>query len=497
MTASSCVLPLAAGLLAGPGKAPRSTRNALDATQEASAKEPALSTMTIRDILESVLPDGPNGDRTDWQRVSAWPPDLFAAVATITERSGLYSEPVFMSYWAPGFSPTGEWIGEVRKIGREWARESEPPQAVQDLWKELLAKHWDARVVDQSAAALGWKNIVFRLLSIADEASAGIGFLSAAPGERRPAGVAAASGEEPEGWSPIPYLVYTDHLAWEKKRKAAEDRRRRRATKGASKPTMGGKILPYLPHSLCLRVPPDVVCVQPKTNTPAVGCTLRSLTHNLALLPSLGIVSTHWHIADARGEDLGAFNILIVPYPYSIPGSSFKCVEGCFPSAANDRAFTLEPDAWRRATAPQLAGFLCGLLKAAAPELEPVHAIVLPETALTLEIANDVAKILARKTNLNLFLTGVVANDDPAGGAGFARKGANAPTLRNARNVAAMYRFDEHKVKHTRSSIRRSNRSIIAGVSTATRFDAISSGTCWIRTSSGGSRSMSAFATAM
>jgi hypothetical protein len=53
-----------------------------------------------------------------------------------------------------------------------------------------------------------------------------------------------------------------------------------------------------------------------------------------------------------------------------------------------------------------------------------VHAIVMPETALAAEFANQVADILLEESNLDLFLSGVISDDG-----------------RRARNQAAIYRF--------------------------------------------------------
>ena len=93
------------------------------------------------------------------------------------------------------------------------------------------------------------------------------------------------SGRRRRPVSAVQYLVANDYVAWEAER--------RRTLKTS---VMGGDVVPYLPHSLCVRVPPAIACVQPKTNTPAVGCTLRSLTHNLALLPSVASVTTRWRL---------------------------------------------------------------------------------------------------------------------------------------------------------------------------------------------------------
>jgi hypothetical protein len=387
----------------------------------------------VLDIVRSVLPNGTNGEGT-WDAVCEWPPDLFAAMAAVAERSGLYCEPTFTSYWFEGhFVPTVEWIKETREIGYAWATTGKPSQMVQARWQELM-ELWTALIEDSEEHA-AWKQIVFRLLAIADEACAGIGF-AYPPSESREADsdLAAAS---PPGTTNIQLLVYEDYSVWEKYRK--KDLRR-----------IGGDLLPNLPHSLCRWVPPEVHCVQPKTNTPTVGCTVRSLTHHLALLPSIANVTTHWHIAHERHqEELHAFNLLVVPFPYSIPGKSFSRLSGKFPGDSKDRAFRLDPTEWTRSTTEEkFAEFLEQLINAAEPELGqgpqrasvasrkgvqrvPVHAVVLPETALPLKFADKLAGILARKCRLDLFVTGVVTG-----------------TGHDARNSAAIYRLVNGTVIH-------------------------------------------------
>src|SRR5262249_32739308 len=93
--------------------------------------------------------------------------------------------------------------------------------------------------------------------------------------------------------------------------------------------------LPHLPHSLCMQVPPGEACVQPKSRTPQVGCTLRSLSHHLALLPPMGgEVATSWLIGvgpdtfernERQWEEVGRrpLNLLVVPFPYDIDHACF------------------------------------------------------------------------------------------------------------------------------------------------------------------------------
>jgi hypothetical protein len=374
----------------------------------------AARTLTVLDVIRIVLPDGTNGTKR-WRDVCAWPPDLFATVASITERSGLYSQEIFTSYWIEGFTLKDEWMKLVREVGSAWATTGSPPAHVRKLWRELIGKFKEAPIDDPSAPALAWKKIVFDLLVIADEACAGIGFLPEDEGGEN----------EEETASIFQFAVYKSYSAWMKQSFINPDH-------------VGGEILPHLPFSLCIHVPRALLCVQPKATTPAVGCTLRSLTHNLALLPSVANVRTSWIPASETRKHNDPFNILIVPFPFSIPGGSFSPVPGRFPGEANDRVFALDPEKWMNrdparwnggVSARHFADFLCGLISAARSELEPVHAIVMPETAIRFELANQVADILAAETDLDLLLTGVLST---GGG--------------TARNQAAIYHFRNNKV---------------------------------------------------
>lgn len=370
-----------------------------------------LSQITIFDIIRSVLPDGPAAGATGWDKVCDWPPDLFAVVATITERSGLYSDRAFTATWSPNFILSDTWIEKTREIGRQWATQKAAPQAVQDLWDQLIQSR-KSLIADTSSDSNAWKSVTFQLLSIADEACAGVGF--------RP------PPKDGNSVSRVQYTVYEDYIAWEEEVYKAGER-------PGSTILLGGEVLPYIPCSLCIRVPPALLCVQPKTSTPAVGCTLRSLTHHLALLPSIANVATHWHLADRQAVPRQPFNMLLVPFPYVLPGKSFQAIASRFTSGSlGEPVFRLDPDQWMQGvTANEFADFLCALIDASSSELERVHAIVLPENALKLEFANSVAQILASKTNLDLFIAGVMADE---GG--------------EVRNSAAIYRFigDDHYI---------------------------------------------------
>jgi hypothetical protein len=372
----------------------------------------SLSRRTVLDVIKSVLPDGTDQNDTGWNQVCRWPPDVFAAVATLAERSGLYAEPAFTCRWDSGSILTPLIMAETQVAGKAWAIRGEPPEIVCELWRKLVQEHGHLVVGESSKRALEWKAIVFKLLAISDEACPSVGFVPV-PDASAPvdAGLSVRT-------SHVAYAFLSDYDKWRKK-----------PVKGDV--VRGGDLLPYLPHSLCIRVPPEILCVQPKTCAPSVGCTLRSMTHNLALLPSIGVVATHWRIANPQA-DLSAFNLLIVPFPYYIPGSSFQATAECSPSVKEGRTFAVNPAIWvDKASADDFAAYLIELIQASAAELEPVHAIVLPETALELGMADRVAAILAKRTTLQFFLAGVIS-----GGKG------------GPRNSAAMYPFADKRVDH-------------------------------------------------
>ena len=87
---------------------------------------PSNGELSILGLIKTILPDGTTRARS-WDGICDWPPDLFAAVATITERSGLYAEPSFTAYWKKhqfALSPT--WIRKTRARSARTGRNRGP-----------------------------------------------------------------------------------------------------------------------------------------------------------------------------------------------------------------------------------------------------------------------------------------------------------------------------------------------------------------------------------
>jgi hypothetical protein len=396
----------------------------------------------LLDVIRSVLPNGTNPRSTGWDNVCRWPPDLFAVTASLAERSGLYSGHPFTAYWDANFLLTPEFVREVQMHGAKWAADGVPPAEVQKYWETLIVDFSDRPLDDSDSATSTWKFIVVKLLAICDEACAGAGFPPqlASP----PTGGGALSTDT----SKIPYLIYVEFKNLIEREELTKS--------GKTVPKALVPVLPFLPNSLCMMAPPSSCCVQPKTNTPTVGCTLRSLTHHLALLPSIGTVATHWvmshdkHSNDERAP-IELCNLLLVPFPYVLNGK-------CFGATAGDpfngsRSFKLSPDWLDGVTVEDFAAFLVALTVQSNLEGATVHGIVFPETALTKSFANELAGLLAAQLpSLELLICGTVSVED-----GECRN--NAAMYRLAQGVAAqgVFQSKHHRWCLEADQIRRYN----------------------------------------
>lgn len=365
--------------------------------------------MRIIDLIHQLLPAGtdaaylvepptpevlnrPGGARATFPSYSlcpVWPPDLFAVVSTIIDRSGCYTEA------SPDRGRLKEHAADLDAIGKvaaTWQRLLErPPAAVQRLWHQLVSNHGMVSLVELlgDRAAL---RVLFHLFAIADEASAGMGW------DRRTRG-----GQHSE-------------LALNVLINAVDD------------PSVPNPFqLPYWPHSLCGMVSPDQVIVLPKSLTTTKGCTIRSLSHHLALLPCRTTLNPSWFLVSRKGARRGAneIRLLLVPFPYAIPDDSFELTSPRKPmrNGTTHAAFFKLRQRWLQdgagggITGADLAALLVRPLieqaTLAAGGLPPT-GIVLPECALSEEVAHDLVKALAG-TRIEFLITGVLAEDLQSG----------------------------------------------------------------------------------
>ena len=344
---------------------------------------------TLVDVFASLFPDAPNR-RAPFRSAPILPADVFAFVGHVLERSGAYH------HIAP--EVTSQADGDYRRIvvdddmrlravrlGHAW-RETPPPSGrrlppapaeVEALWAEL-SDCADSNVfaaLEDTAEAPDWWLTCLELLMIADEASQGIGFAANNPFSAPTADAYLAAD-----------LSSGDVF--------------RRVQHG--------------PFSLSSATE-DLVCVQPKSRTPSLGCTLRSLTHNLALLPPRGQVRARWVEppfgpgSKSGDRDLG---LLVVPFPYRVADDAFR-------SAGDDPSgrwgwFDAE-QTWlpkntddRRRTA--FVDFVLDLIAQARAKGQRVDGVVLPELALNYRQFRALGAALAKDGQIDFLISGLSRN---------------------------------------------------------------------------------------
>lgn len=332
-----------------------------------------VGTVTVMDVLRRLMPNGPQRRGTtihsdvpneEWQTPPFWPPDLFCAAATLVEASGCYADAgLVLSRTDEERDQQRERAKQAMEAGEEWRMSGVTPRIVHDKWFELLAA--EGQFVSMPAdPGLEWRRAALDLLTLADEACSGVGFFPPDSPRNQPA-----------------VIVANAIVA------AQEDIDREL----------------HMPLSVCRAVPPDVACVLPKALTPEVGCTVRSLSLNVALLPSAAMVGAEWYISTDK-PSLGArapahepFNLLLVPFPYEILGSDFL-PDGPAPDGDADGYFTLR-QGWLPPTknTGDVSTLIGGLIAEAEVDGGIVHAVVLPETALAREMVDHLARDLARR----------------------------------------------------------------------------------------------------
>lgn len=346
---------------------------------------------TVYELIQRLTPNGTNRGREDWDDFPIWPPDAFAIAATLVDRSGCYAHPHFSGGTPRCSVAQRTYLRFIRRMADRWQKGK--IGAIQTLW-QLLADPRHGEVASGGNDPQPWWDFAVKLLMIADEASRNIGFASTA----------------------TPFATnYVQSI------ESLYDNRI--------------PDLPFPENTLCDRVSPSELCVQPKTVTAQAGITLRSLTHNLALLPGWGEVKTSWKL-DARkirnvsSKSTEPLNLLVVPFPYQLEGMSFKPSVHHYNNSERTRRkstrghktgfFEVSPDWLWLGTDGELSDdqfvkeftdFLGRLIgqasKQARREVGAVHGIVLPELALERSRAGQIAELLARRyPELELFITG-------------------------------------------------------------------------------------------
>ncbi|TIU90187.1 MAG: hypothetical protein E5V74_01460 [Mesorhizobium sp.] len=371
--------------------------------------------MKIERVVESLFPDGylDIGQYSAHSEHDARLPrgigtlpflctDLFAIAAVVLQRSGAYHH---VAPDNPSAEPerllrvTQDMRERWQRIGKEWRGEitssgpvdSRPPQELLDIWDSFWV-HRSRSIFEELAktsSAPSWWMPTLELLCIADEAGSGLGF------ELAPATVPSAQS----------VLI------------------NREATKRV--------LVDDAANFSLSTADPDVACVLPKSRTPWLGCTLRSLSHNLALLPPRGLARAYWlpYQGKAKKGTVGnlneqspggpnALNCLLIPMPYRIPATAFSVRR-----SQQERWgwFHIRPD-WCKSSVDgpiekndpgfvQFFSFVQALINAAERDVGQIHVLVFPESSLSSAVFRQMKDCL-QETNVELVVAGLFDKSD-------------------------------------------------------------------------------------
>ena len=179
-------------------------------------------------------------------------------------------------------------------------------------------------------------------------------------------------------------------------------------------------------HSLSV-ANPSVVNVLPKVRTPSVGCTLRSVSHHLALLPPAGVVRGRWtpnytqKAAVPGAMPNNTMNLVLIPLPYSLNAKCFvpSEVEDLTngPENAKPRTgyFEVEPT-WLSNSAKVLKFIAC-VINNARERADDIHGLVFPELALTYKLFDEVRNLVKRELpGAEILIAGISTNASGASG---------------------------------------------------------------------------------
>ncbi|MFS2137970.1 hypothetical protein [Duganella sp. Dugasp56] len=334
-------------------------------------------------------PEGPRATFPSYALCPIWPPDLFAVTGTIIDQSGCCTE---ASTNRSDLTGHVEYLEDVLTIAYCWEKiDAPPPRQVQELWTKLVVEHGQVPIAKLAATSDALKTVL-QLFAIADEASVGMGWGKDAVGD---------------AFTEFAAVVVLNATG-----------------------TASDYELPYWPTSLCGMISPDRVIVLPKSVTASVGCTIRSLSHHLALLPCRSVIDPIWRLVSrARTStkiDPAApynLNLLIVPFPFSIPDGSFEVStpKTELKNKTNVAAFFKLNQTWlgrgrARLTGKRLADELIVPLiqKAQAETGARPDGVILPECSLTPEILEGLVVALV-SSGVQFVTAGLLERDKTTG----------------------------------------------------------------------------------
>lgn len=313
-----------------------------------------------------------------------WPPDVFAIVATVMRRNGTYVRCVetgvsSQSNSSPPCLLLPDWSKRAPEVGDDWRericaafKESRGtgasfgkcletvavPDEVSAAWRQLLEQARVCRLEDSFKNDALCKALI-ELGAYADEASVGIGVQWF------------GDDEDLFGAAASVFLELNRRL------------------------------------SFCHRISEQKARVLAKKHTPQQGLTLRSMSHHLSLCMPWE-VEAQWFEFDAP-QHYDVLNILLLPWPLKADAPEFRCIEESSVNLLKQKYRTFEYSR-KPMSEDELKGELIRAIDAALTQVSTLHAIVLPELALT-QAEWEVAESIALKRRV-LLISGIIDDVD-------------------------------------------------------------------------------------
>ena len=376
---------------------------------------------TVGELVEFLL--GRQWRREPKDDFLGWPPDTFAVAATLLRETGAYVN--VLGKWPPPhehFSNLSEYAKWINEQGQRWAEQLEPPdfksvEAAAGLWREVY-NHRDCQRSDCSEV---WESLV-QLCALADEASEWLTpIVCEEPASQDGVSLLAAENDDlaGNGASMIPWAV----LAW-----------------------MLDNVADDLVFSnLCSdSVSRSNVIVLPKMRTPQNGITIRSLSHNLALLPNVE-VRPKWQLSrlGEPGRLREGMNLLLFPWPMAVHPVQFHPVPPSPERPVADRFRFFEFHS--QDDAEESVNRVSRAYEVACQRFGRIDGVIFPEMALDPHAFDMIVRSLARK-DVALVVGGVYERQS---GAELAQNSAKIACFYGTKETDKV-RYEREQQKHHR-----------------------------------------------